>query len=307
MNLLNLLVARTLPFVPKSLVGRVSRPYIAGSSLDDAVRVVRELNAQGTMATVDVLGEFVTSPADVDRTLGVYEQTLERLHREQIDSNISVKLTSIGLLLDRDRCYQCVRRLVSRARELDNWVRIDMEDSPCTDDTLDIFHRVREEFPQSVGIVLQSYLRRTLADAERLAEVGANVRVCKGIYVEPRSIAYKNRGLDQRNYSDTVRLLLSRGSYVGIATHDEVVVWETERVIRELGLPPDRYEFQMLLGVDEQLRTLIVAAGHRMRVYVPFGEAWYAYSIRRLKENPSIAGHILRATLGMGPSENGTG
>jgi proline dehydrogenase len=198
-----------------------------------------------------------------------------------------------------------MRRLLRRARDLDNWVRIDMEDSSVTDATLRVHRTLLEEF-DNVGCVLQAYMRRTMSDALELARMGANVRVCKGIYVEPREIAYKDRGIVQRNFVDVVRTLLQAGCYVGIATHDEVVVWECQRVIRELGLSPTRYEFQMLLGVDEQLRALIVEAGHPMRVYIPFGQSWYPYSIRRLKENPSIAGHVMRATLGLGPERNGS-
>ncbi len=306
MKLLNTVIARTLPLVPKSLVGRVSRKYIAGETLDEAVATIQTLNAAGCMATLDVLGEFISTLAEAEQTAETYLEVLERIDKEKIDANISIKPTGLGLLIDPERCYQNVRRLVERAGELGDFVRIDMEDSSCTQPTLELFTRLRGEF-ENVGVAIQSYLRRTLDDVERLADMAANVRVCKGIYVEPRRIAFKEREIVRRNFIEACRILLSRGAYVGIATHDEVLVWEAEQVVRELGLPRDAYEFQMLLGVDEQLRSLILKAGHRMRVYVPYGPHWYAYSMRRLKENPSIAGHVMKAALGFGPDRNGSG
>jgi len=305
MGLLNKLVVSTLPIVPKPIVARVSRRYIAGESLDDAVDVIRSLNAEGILATVDVLGEFVETLEAADRQVELYLEALARIDAEGLDSHVSIKLTSLGLLLDEARCLENMRRLLRRAGDLGNRVRIDMEDSSVTDSTLGMYRQLGQEF-DNVGCVIQAYLRRTLGDAQELARVGANVRVCKGIYVEPRRIAFIDRTIVQRNFVDTVRVLLEAGCYVAIATHDEIVVWECQRIIRELGLSRTRYEFQMLLGVDEQLRSLIVAEGHPMRVYIPFGDNWYAYSMRRLKENPSIAGHVLRAAVGMGPSSNGS-
>jgi proline dehydrogenase len=306
MNLLNTVIARTLPLVPKPIVGRFSRRYIAGESLDDAVSAVHALNATGCMATLDVLGEFISTVGEADQTTQTYLDVLERIDREKIDANISIKPTGLGLLIDPERCHQNVRRLVERAAELGNFVRIDMEDSSCTQATLDLFTRLRSDF-ENIGVAIQSYLRRTLDDVGRLAELTANVRICKGIYVEPRKIAFKDKEIVRRNFIEACRILLSRGAYVGIATHDEILVWEAEQVVRDLGLPHDAYEFQMLLGVDEQLRSLILKAGHRTRVYVPYGPHWYAYSIRRLKENPSIAGHVMKAILGFGPERNGSG
>jgi len=303
MSLLNAFVVRTLPLVPKSIVQRVSARYIAGAKLEDAVRTVKGLNAQGIATTLDVLGEFVTHAEQADRTAEQYLQVLDRIEREKLRSNVSVKLTSLGLLLDAGACLQRTNAIVERASRQGTRVRIDMEDSSCTDATLDVFQRARA-LHENVGIVLQAYLFRTEADATRLAAMRANVRVCKGIYVEPGTIAFHERGAIRENFVRVVRLLLTAGSYVAIATHDDVVVTECEALIRELGLGTDRYEFQMLLGVRETLRAEIVQRGHPMRVYVPFGQAWHAYSLRRLKENPAIAGHIVRATLGL-PSTNG--
>jgi proline dehydrogenase len=299
------LVARTLPFVPKPLVGRVSRRYIAGETLDDATSVVKDLNRNGIRATLDVLGEFITTPEAARRNLSLYIDTLDRIERERLGSNVSVKLSSLGLLIDPELCHELMTELLRRAREHGQFVRIDMEDSGCTQATFDLFRRLRQGF-DGVGVVIQSYLRRTAADAAWLGEMGANVRICKGIYNEPREIAFKDRELIRRSFIEALRILLERRCYVGIATHDEILVWEAERRIHRLGLSPERYEFQMLLGVDEQLRSLVVKAGHAMRVYVPFGREWYAYSLRRLRENPRIAGYVMRATLGRRPSGNGS-
>jgi proline dehydrogenase len=302
MNLLNTLVAHTLPIVPKPIVARVSARYIAGTTLDDAAGVVQTLNEEGILGTLDVLGEFIQDLSAADRTVAQYTTALDRIHAAKLNTSVSIKLTGLGLLLDPERCYQNVVNLVTHADRLGNWVRIDMEDSSITDATIDVYRRLRADGHTNVGIVLQAYLRRTLGDVAALRSLKPSVRVCKGIYVESRDISFKDREIIRRNYVDTVRALLEAGSYVGIATHDETVVWECERVIRRLGIGHDRYEFQMLLGVDEQLRSIIQAAGHRMRVYVPFGEKWYEYSLRRLKENPAIAGHVMRAALGFGPS-----
>jgi len=306
MSVLDRLIARTLPLVPRPIVGKVSARYIAGDSVDDAVRTVRALNAEGCMASLDILGEFVHTLDQAEATIRAYHALLERIHAEgDLDTNISVKPTAVGLLLDEEMFHANIRGLLARARDVGRFVRLDMEDSSCTEATLRQHALLRREFP-NVGVVVQAYLRRTLSDARELARMQASVRVCKGIYVEPRAIAFRDRTIVQKNFVETVRILLEGGAYVGIATHDEWVVWECEKVVKDLGLPPDRYEFQMLLGVDEQLRRLILDAGHRMRVYVPFGAEWYAYSMRRLKENPAIAGHVMRATLGLTPgSRNG--
>jgi proline dehydrogenase len=224
-----------------------------------------------------------------------YLQALEEIARERLDSNISVKLTQFGLKLDFAFCLEKVRALVQRARELKNFVRIDMEDTSCTTDTLRIYDALRREF-DNVGIVVQAYLRRTLNDVRELMKNGTptNFRLCKGIYIEPRELAYRDDDLVNNNFTLVLREILRRHAYVGIATHDERLVWEAMRLIDELMVPKTAYEFQMLLGVDEQLRDIILAAGHRLRIYVPFGKQWYAYSVRRLKENPQIAGHVIK-------------
>jgi proline dehydrogenase len=296
MSLVNRLLATALPVVPRPVIGRFSRRYIAGPKLDDAARVVRELNRSGVMATVDVLGEHLTRIEEAEPAINSYLQLLDRIAADGLDANISVKLTALGLQIDPQVCLKHMRRLCQAAREHGNFVRIDMEDSSCTTTTLEIHRELRREF-EAVGTVIQSYLRRSRADIVALAAEKANIRLCKGIYIEPRDIAYRDREIVRQNFVDLLEILMRQGCYVGIATHDEMLVWHALRLIDDLGLKRDEYEFQMLLGVDEQLRRILVNAGHRLRVYVPFGAHWYAYSIRRLKENPDIVGHILKNML----------
>jgi len=303
MSLVNRLIANALPVVPRPIIGQFSRRYIAGPALDDAVRVVRDLNRTGVMATIDVLGEHLVRIEEAQTALAAYLEVLDRIAAEGLDSNISVKLTALGLKVDPGACLTHMRHLCAAARERHNFVRIDMEDSSCTSATLAIYHQLRQEFG-GVGAVLQAYLRRSRADATALAVEPANLRVCKGIYLEPRAIAYQDREIIRQNFVELISILMRRHCYVGIATHDEMVVWNALRFVDELGLKPDAYEFQMLLGVDEELRRILIGAGHRLRVYVPFGAHWHAYSIRRLKENPNIVGHIVqnavRSAMGRG-------
>lgn len=293
MSLLDTLVVKTLPLVPRSIVQHFSKRYIAGPQIEDAMRVVKVLNAQGAMGTIDVLGEEITSRERAGFYASQYIRVLEEIHRLDLDSNISVKLTAMGLKLDTDFCYETVERVVVRARELGSFVRIDMEDSTCTTDTIAIHDRLRRDY-SNVGVVIQAYLRRSWGDVTRLASEGANFRLCKGIYVEPRTIAFKDPFIINRSYERLLEEMLKRDCYVGIATHDEKLVWEGIRLTETFGVPRDRFEFQMLLGVDEELRRILIGAGYRLRVYVPFGEEWYAYSVRRMKENPALAGHVFR-------------
>jgi proline dehydrogenase len=295
-SLFDRLVAASLPVVPKPIVRWVAAPYIAGEGLADQVRVVREINRQGCMAASGILGEFVERREEAEQAVKDYEELLDVIAGERLDSNMHVKPTHLGLKLDAALCLENLRRLLRAARERGNFVRLDMEDSSCTDDTLEIHARLREEF-DNVGVVVQACLHRTLADVRKLAPTKANVRLCKGIYVEPRSIAWTDREVVRRNFARLLDELLSAGCYVGIATHDEVLVWEAMRIVDRLGRAPSSYEFQMLLGVEAPLRGVILGAGHRVRVAVPFGRNWYPYSLRRLRKNPAVAGHVARALL----------
>ena len=293
MKALNAAIVRTLPFVPKPIVRRIASRYVAGETLEEALAVVAGLNAEGCMATLDVLGEDVTGHDESEETVQAYQKALAEIARRGLDSNISVKLTALGLKLDPARCRAQFSRIVEAARASNNFVRIDMEDSSVTEETIRIYLEFREKYPR-VGIVLQAYLHRSPADALRIAAVNGNVRVCKGIYVEPPEIAYQDRERIRVGYMELADILLDANCYVGLATHDPVLVDRARASIARRKLPREAYEFQMLLGVAGALRKRLVAEGHRLRVYVPYGEAWYAYSVRRLKENPSIAGHVLK-------------
>lgn len=293
MKAVNALVVRVLPLVPKGVVKRIASRYVAGETLEQALATVARLNAEHCLATLDVLGEDVTRRDETDETVEEYRRALAAIALRGLDSNISVKLTALGLKLDPVQCRRQFARIVEGARAHGNFVRIDMEDSSVTEETIRIFLESRERY-EKVGLVLQAYLKRSLEDARRAARVRANVRVCKGIYVEPPEIAYQDRQEIRDSYAALVELLLGEGCYVGIATHDETLVDRALATISRLSLPPEAYEFQMLLGVAGDLRRRLVAGGHRLRVYVPYGESWHAYSVRRLKENPAIAGHILK-------------
>jgi proline dehydrogenase len=279
--------------VPKAVVRRIASRYVAGETLEEALALVRSLNAEGCKATLDGLGEDVTRPDETEATVIEYERALADIAARGLDSNISVKLTALGLKLDPAHCRLQFARIVEAAKAHGIFVRIDMEDSPVTEETIRIFFEFRKVYDR-VGIVLQAYLRRSAEDARRIAEVGGNVRVCKGIYVEPPAIAFQDREEIRKSYIELVDLLLSSGSHVGIATHDPLLVERALGVIGRLRLPREAYEFQMLLGVAGTLRRRLVADGRRLRVYVPYGDAWYAYSVRRLKENPAIAGHVVK-------------
>lgn len=301
MGLFDRLVSLTLPVVPKPIVGYFSRKYIAGSTTADAFATVRTILDQGAMTTLDILGEFITTRQEAEANTAAYCRLVEQVAEEGLpETNVSLKLTALGLTQDPSLCLDNVRRLMETVQGADNFLRIDMEDSPYTDSTLDIYRTLRREYGEKVGVVLQSRLRRTRQDVVALTDEPLNVRLCKGIYLEPRPIAYTDRELIQKNFTAVLDLLFQRGAYVGIATHDELLVWDALELIARHGLTPEQYEFQMLLGVDEQLRRIILDAGHRLRVYVPYGEQWYAYSVRRLRENPQIAGHALRAMLRRG-------
>jgi len=297
-------ISLALPAVPKPIVYHFSKRYIAGPELEDAFRAVRELAGVGALSTLDILGEFTTDLEAAEQATREYEDLIRRVEDQSLtQAHISVKLTALGLLQDRDRCLEHMHRLCNLARATENFVRIDMEDSPCTTTTLEIHRVLAAEYPGHVGTVLQSRLRRTLDDVERITEQpGANIRLCKGIYLEPRAIAFTDAELIRRNFVLALERLFQRKAYVGIATHDERLVWEAQRLIRQYGLGREQYEFQMLLGVDEPLRKILIDEGHRLRVYVPFGRHWYRYSVRRLKENPQIAGHAFRAMFQRTPT-----
>jgi proline dehydrogenase len=285
-------VTLTLPFVPRRVVRVFAGRYIAGAGLDDAVGVVRALNRAGKLATIDVLGEEIRS-AEEARSIGrAYHEVFARIARHRLKSNVSIKLTALGLKLGYELCRDNVEALVADAASRSNFVRIDMEDSSCTDDTLRLYRDLRAAGHDNLGIVLQASLRRTVGDVEELVQLRPNVRLCKGIYVEAASIQHHDDDEVRASFVEALRALLDAGCYVGVATHDELLIERSLELVEEHRLEPDAYELQMLLGVREDRAGELVAAGHRLRVYVPFGSHWYEYSLRRLQENPKLAGYV---------------
>jgi proline dehydrogenase len=289
-GLLDHVVVRLLPAVPRRVVQRVSAPYIAGPTLTDARRVVASLNAEGKLATVDVLGEEITRPEEARAIADAYRQVLAAIEDDRLEATVSVKLTALGLKLDLALARELLEDVVRDASRRGIFVRIDMEDSSCTDDTLALYRELRAAGLDGVGIVLQAALRRTLADVADLAGLRPRVRLCKGIYVEPASVAFRDDDVIRRCFVASLEALLAAGCHVGVATHDEVLI--RAALDRLGGLPRTAYELQMLLGVRERRASELVAAGHPLRVYVPFGRRWYEYSLRRLQENPKVAGYV---------------
>jgi proline dehydrogenase len=289
-------VARVLPVVPRSVVGRVAAPYIAGPTLDDARRVVGELNAAGMSATVDVLGEEITRPESAEAIAAAYHDALAAISADGLDANVSVKLTALGLHLDAELCRSLLGEVLRDASTRQIFVRIDMEDSSATDATLELYRSLREDGHDGVGIVLQAALRRTLSDIHALSDLRPSVRLCKGIYVEPSAIAFQEREVIRKSFVACLDALLDAGCRVAVATHDEWLLGQTlERIPR---LQTAGYELQMLLGVRARRGRELVAAGHPLRIYVPYGQQWYEYSLRRLQENPSVAGKVAKDVLG---------
>lgn len=304
-SMFNKLIASVLPHMPKKLVWMVSKEYIAGETLDEAIANAKKLNAEGIMTTIDVLGEFITTLEEARANKEEYLQVIEAAEKAGVDGNYSLKPTFFGLLLDKDVAYEHIREVVAKAASYDNFIRIDMEDSPCTDMEIDMYRRLKEEFPANVGLVVQSYLRRTHKDIENLKDINdpehpVNLRVCKGIYIEPEEIVYENYHEINSHFLDDIEYMFQEGMYPAIATHDVPVVEGAYKLIEKYQVSKDKYEFQMLYGVTPALRKSILDKGHRMRVYVPFGKQWFGYSTRRLKENPKMAGVIIKALFKKG-------
>ncbi|MBI2428750.1 MAG: proline dehydrogenase family protein [Ignavibacteriales bacterium] len=299
MNLLNTLVVKTLRYIPKSVIGAVASRYIAGETLPDAMNKVRQLNGENALATVDVLGEDIFTQDQATESKYNSVEVLNAIAKLSLNSNLSVKLTSLGLKMEKQFCIGNMDEIVSTAKRQNNFVRIDMEDHTCTDDTLEVYRVMRSRY-SNVGIVIQAYLHRSEGDIRALAAERTNVRLCKGIYNEPPQVAIKDRVGIQQNYLTLLRILFEAGCYVGIATHDDVLIDGAKKMIVELNISKDKYEYQMLLGVRDEKRKQLIAEGHRLRVYVPFGRDWYGYSVRRLKENPQMAGHVFKAMFGIG-------
>lgn len=299
MSFLNNLIVSAVQLMPRSVVGIFSGRYIAGENIEDAIKVTRELNNQGIYSTIDVLGESVNNREEATICMNDALKVLEVISTFNLKANISIKPTQMGLAIGEQFAYEQVRTIIQKAKEYNNFVRIDMEDSPYTDATFCLLRKLKQDY-DNVGVVVQAYLKRTYDDVVVLNKIGTNYRLCKGIYIESPSIAYKDREMIRNNYVKSLEIMLKNGNYVGIATHDEYLIKEAYRLIKDLNIPKDKFEFQMLLGVREDLRNKINNDGYKVRIYVPFGKEWYAYSIRRLKENPQVAMYVVKNLFSFG-------
>jgi proline dehydrogenase len=298
----NKIIAAILPYFPKKFIWIFSKSYISGETLDDAMQVSKELNSKNIKVTLDVLGEFIKTLDEAEANKKEYLNLIDVSYKNHIDGNFSIKPTSFGLLIDKEICYNHIREIVAKAATYKGFIRIDMEDSPCTDDEIALFRRLKADFPANVGLVVQAYLRRTLKDLEQMIdlntrEIPVNYRLCKGIYIEHESIAFKKYEEINQHYLEDLEFMFRNKIYVGIATHDKPLVEGAYNLIRKYNVTKNMYEFQMLYGVTPKLRESIVNEGHIMRVYVPFGKQWFGYSTRRLKENPKMASHIIKAVF----------
>ena len=296
----NKTMAALLPYMPESFVWIFSKRYVAGKSLEEAIQHCKDLNSQGIKITIDVLGEFIKNIEEAEQNKNEYLEVIEITEKNKIDGNYSLKPSMFGLLIDKDICYRHIRDIVVKAASYNNFVRVDMEDTQCTDLEIDMYRKLKQEFPKNVGLVVQAYLKRTLDDVKKLQDLNSidnpiNYRLCKGIYNEPKELAYKQYEEINENYLKILEYMFQNKIYVGIATHDKPLVEGAYKLIEKHNVPKNMYEFQMLLGVTPELRKSITDNKHTMRVYVPFGTKWFAYCTRRLKENPKMAGMIVKA------------
>ena len=281
---------------------KMASRFVAGETIATALAAVEQLNAKGITASLDLLGESVSSEAEAWDTGRQYLEILDRIEQKKLQANVSVKLTALGQDISNDLGLNVVRQVLDRAKQYKSFVRLDMESSAYTDRTLDTFEKtLYPDYPENVGVVLQSALRRTLDDVERANRLKCRVRICKGAYLEPATVAFPDKADVDRNYVEAMHRLMEHGNYPGIATHDEVIINEAKRFAKERGIASDRFEFQMLYGVRRDLQEQIVKEGYRMRVYVPFGSQWYPYLMRRLAERPAniafMAGNIVKESF----------
>ena len=297
----NKLIAALLPYMPQSFVWVFSKRYVAGLAIDEAIKGCKELNSEGILVTLDVLGEFIKTMEEAEVNKKEYLEIIEKAQQNNIQGNYSLKPSMFGLLLDKDICYNHIKEIVAKAASHNNFIRVDMEDSLCTDLEIELFRKLKNEFPKNVGLVLQAYLKRTRSDIENMLDMPAlNFRLCKGIYTESAEIAYKSYEEINQHFLDDLEYMFQNKIYVGIATHDKPLVEGAYTLIEKYNVPKSMYEFQMLYGVTPELRKSIVDKGHTMRVYVPYGKQWFAYCTRRLKENPKMAGMIIKALFNRG-------
>lgn len=294
---------RVFSFVRRNrLAKRMASRFVAGETVEEAMGAVRALNARGITASLDLLGESVHREEEARRTAAAYLDILDRIRNERLDANVSLKLTAMGLDVSEELCVANMHLVLERARDYDSFVRIDMESSQYTERTMHMFeHRLYPSYPKNVGIVLQSYLRRTAADVDKANRLKCRVRICKGAYQEPASVAFPDKRDVDENYKRCMHALMSDGNYPGLATHDERIIADAKRFAADRGIAAERFEFQMLYGVRRDLQERLVREGYRMRVYVPFGTQWYPYLMRRLAERPAnvafMTGNVVKEML----------
>ncbi len=301
----NKLISKILPYMPESFVWIFSKRYVAGKNINDAIKACKELNSEGIKITLDILGEFIKTLDEAEKNKQEYLEIIELAQKNNVDGNYSLKPTMFGLLIDKDICYKHIREIVKKAASYNNFVRVDMEDTQCTDIEIEMFRKLKKEFPNNVGLVIQAYLKRTKDDIKNMldlnnAEIPLNYRLCKGIYNEPKELAFKKYEEINEHYLDDLEYIFQNKIYPGIATHDKFLVEGAYKLIEKYKVPKNMYEFQMLYGVTPELRKSIIDNGHLMRVYVPYGLNWFAYCTRRLKENPKMAGMIVKAIFSKG-------
>lgn len=300
--MINKLIAWIIPFLPERFVWLFSKKYIAGKKISDAVQVVNQLNAKCIVSTIDVLGEFLDNKQQAISFREKYFKTIEVSAKEDLKTTLSLKPTMFGLLRDFDFCFNTIREIVKRAAKHNFMIRIDMEDSDCTNQELILFEKLYDVFPAHVGIVLQSYLKRTFSDLENIQKISisehpVNIRLCKGIYIESPEIAFKKKEDINANFLKCLGFMLANKLFPAIATHDKTLIQNCLSLISKYDIVKNKYEFQMLYGVTPLLRDKIVYDGHTMRIYVPYGEQWFNYSTRRLKENPNLVRDIILGFL----------
>ncbi len=298
MNILKKGIVKMVSVMPESVVFIFAQKYIAGKKLEDALRVTKELNAKGIYTTLDVLGEGIKNEEEAIAAQKQILSIFDIIEEQKLLSNVSIKPTQMGLMIDKELAFELISEIAEKAASYNNFVRMDMEDSSTTDATIEIYKRLHEKY-DNIGIVIQAYLRRSYGDVAALNPLGTNYRLCKGIYIEPEEIAYQEREEIRQNFLKILEKMFDDGNYVGIATHDEYLINKAYEMIKEKNIPKDKFEFQMLYGVTEHLRDKINADGYKIRIYVPFGEQWYAYSVRRLQENPHIAWYITNSLFGL--------
>lgn len=289
-----------MPLIPKGIVKKISQRYIAGDSIADAIRVAKQLESVNVVATIDVLGEFKTLKEQVEKEKKETINLLHAIKENQLKSYLSIKLTSIGMDIDEKYCFENLLEIVTIASEKGIFVRLDMENSPYTSKTLEMYRKIRETGFSNIGVVIQAYLKRSEVDIQSILEYKPSIRLCKGIYVESADIAFKEADQIRNNYKKLYHQLIENGAYTCLATHDVDLINYCLQDVAKKEISKEQFEFQMLLGVKEEERAKIVQKGHTIRVYIPFGEDWYGYSTRRLKENPQIALYVTKALFRLG-------